>query len=215
VQSSAIGVLLILPMIYMQGLPTVKFLSKVASLPVPAGTQKVASGQRSTVAASNFTGLVLRQPERIPTGVAMVDDHGVAPVPDGIALVEGSTGRGGDPNGVWRSILSSSNRAMPVPPVVRRVPPVSVMMEGLLIHRVEPLYPIPAKAARIEGTVHLQAIISKGGRIERLQVLDGHPMLAGAALEAVRQWRYRPYVLNGEAIEVETQVTVNFVLSRN
>jgi protein TonB len=63
--------------------------------------------------------------------------------------------------------------------------------------------------------VHLQAVISKQGTIENLQLLSGHPMLARAALEAVKQWRYRPYVLNGEAVEVETDITVNFVLSGN
>jgi protein TonB len=89
------------------------------------------------------------------------------------------------------------------------------MMEGLLIHRVEPAYPPLAKAARIQGTVQLQAIISKNGAIQNLQVLSGHPMLVTAAVEAVRQWRYRPYILNGDPVEVETQITVNFVLSRN
>ena len=63
--------------------------------------------------------------------------------------------------------------------------------------------------------MHLQAVISKQGTIENLQLLSGHPMLARAALEAVKQWRYRPYVLNGEAVEVETDITVNFVLSGN
>ena len=60
----------------------------------------------------------------------------------------------------------------------------------------------------------LRAIISRDGAIENLQVLSGHPMLVPAAVDAVRQWRYRPYVLNGEPVEVETEVTVNFVLGR-
>jgi len=75
------------------------------------------------------------------------------------------------------------------------------------------MYPPLAKAARIQGRVRLQAIISKQGTIENLQVLIGHPMLVTAAVQAVRQWRYRPYVLNGEPVEVETEITVNFVLS--
>jgi protein TonB len=87
------------------------------------------------------------------------------------------------------------------------------MMEGMLIRRVQPVYPTPARNARIQGKVLLQAIISREGKIEQLQVISGHPMLVSAALDAVRQWRYRPYVLNGEAVDVETQVTVNFVLS--
>ena len=87
------------------------------------------------------------------------------------------------------------------------------MMEGNLIHRVQPDYPLPARSARIQGEVVLAAIIGKDGSIQNLHVLKGHPMLVKAALDAVQQWRYRPYVLNGDPVEVETQVTVNFVLS--
>ena len=87
------------------------------------------------------------------------------------------------------------------------------MMEGNLIYRVQPIYPPLARAARIQGPVHLRAIISRTGTIENLQALEGHPMLVGAAIDAVRQWRYRPYILNDEAVEVETQITVNFSLS--
>jgi len=87
------------------------------------------------------------------------------------------------------------------------------VMEANLVHRVQPAYPPLARAARIQGPVVLQAVISKSGTIENLQVLNGHPMLVRSALDAVRQWRYRPYFLNGEPVEVETQITVNFILS--
>jgi protein TonB len=87
------------------------------------------------------------------------------------------------------------------------------MMEGNLIHRVEPRYPFPAIQVRIQGDVILQAVISRSGTIENLQLVSGHPMLVRAAMDAVRQWRYRPYILNGEPIEVETQVTVKFILN--
>ena len=86
-------------------------------------------------------------------------------------------------------------------------------MEGNLVHRVQPEYPALARSAGIQGPVLLRAVISRQGRIENLQVLAGHPMLVKAALDALRQWRYRPYILNNEPVEVETQVTVNFVLS--
>ncbi len=89
----------------------------------------------------------------------------------------------------------------------------STMLQGSLIRRVDPVYPPLARAARIQGPVVLAAIISKAGTIEHLQVLSGHPMLVDAALQAVSQWRYRSYVLNGEVIEVETQITVNFKLN--
>jgi len=87
------------------------------------------------------------------------------------------------------------------------------MMEGNLIFKVQPAYPPMARTARIQGPVVLRAIISKSGAIENLQVLTGPPMLVRAAIDAVRQWRYRPYILNDEPVEVETQVTVNFILA--
>jgi protein TonB len=90
---------------------------------------------------------------------------------------------------------------------------VSVISEGNLIRRVQPAYPSPARAAGIQGQVTLTAIISKAGEIESLHVVSGHPFLARAALDAVQQWRYRPYILNGEPVEVETQITVNFKLN--
>ena len=88
------------------------------------------------------------------------------------------------------------------------------MSEGMLVHRIEPRYPPAALIARIEGPVKIKAIISREGNIRQTEVLSGSPLLAGAALEAIRQWRYRPYILNGEPVEVETQITVNFVLGR-
>lgn len=91
---------------------------------------------------------------------------------------------------------------------------VSAMMQGNLIKRVEPPYPVLAKQAGIQGIVLIKAVISREGAIERADVVSGHPLLARAALESVRQWKYRPYYLNGEPVEVETQVTVKFVLNR-
>jgi protein TonB len=103
----------------------------------------------------------------------------------------------------------------PPPPAVAKPTRVSRMMDGLLIHRVQPDYPVIAKRAGIQGPVMISALISKEGTIENLRVLSGHPMLTSAAINAVKQWRYRPYILNGDPIEVDTQITVNFFLSAN
>jgi protein TonB len=84
--------------------------------------------------------------------------------------------------------------------------------EGLLIHKVTPEYPSIARQGRIQGQVLLQAVIGRDGTIQNLQLISGHPMLVKSALDAVRQWRYRPYRLNDQPVEVETQITVNFVL---
>jgi protein TonB len=112
------------------------------------------------------------------------------------------------------NVLNSGTRPiMPAAPVpVARPISVSHMSEGDLLRKVVPAYPALARSARIQGQVVLQAVISKQGTIENLKVLTGPPMLVPAAIEAVRQWRYRPYVLNGEPVEVETQITVNFSL---
>jgi len=84
------------------------------------------------------------------------------------------------------------------------------MDEGELINRVVPTYPTIAMRTGVQGEVKLHAIIARDGSISSLSVISGHPFLISAAMEAVQQWRYRPYVLNGEAVEVDTYITVNF-----
>jgi protein TonB len=96
---------------------------------------------------------------------------------------------------------------------VQRVRVSSGVAQGLLIRQVNPVYPPLAKTARVEGRVILQATIGKDGTVENLRLISGHPMLAPAAIDAVRQWRYKPYYLNSEPIEVETTITVNFTLT--
>lgn len=87
---------------------------------------------------------------------------------------------------------------------------VSQLTEAQLVNRVEPVYPRIATLSGIQGQVKLHAIIARDGSVQSLNVISGHPLLVSSALEAVRQWRYRPYVLNGEPVEVETFITVNF-----
>ena len=87
------------------------------------------------------------------------------------------------------------------------------MSAARLIYQLKPEYPTLARMARIEGDVEFEAVISKAGTIEELKVLKGHPLLVQAALDAVRQWRYQPTLLNGEPVEVMTEITVNFRLS--
>ena len=98
----------------------------------------------------------------------------------------------------------------PSPPPVE-VPPETVQNQ-YLIKRVAPIYPPLARQARIQGTVMLRIVISKSGDIAELNLISGHPMLAPAAIDAVRQWKYHPKEQNGEPVEVETNVQVNFAL---
>ena len=85
---------------------------------------------------------------------------------------------------------------------------------GLLIHKVQPNYPIEARQAHIQGSVVLRAVISKEGNIVDLHLISGSKELAEAAIGAVRQWRYRPYLLLGQPVAVDTEIVVNFQLSR-
>lgn len=87
---------------------------------------------------------------------------------------------------------------------------VSHLSEAQLVNRVEPVYPHIAAITGIQGQVKLHAIIARDGSIQSLNAISGHPLLVRAALDAVERWRYRPYYLNGEAVEVETFITVNF-----
>jgi protein TonB len=116
---------------------------------------------------------------------------------------------------------SNGDRAVipePPRPEISRPPHATKMSEGvmaaMLIHRIDPAYPAIAKAAHISGSVHLHAIIAKDGTVRELEVVDGNVLLAQAAKAAVQNWRYRPTLLSGEAVEVETYITVNFVLNR-
>jgi protein TonB len=86
------------------------------------------------------------------------------------------------------------------------------VMQGMVLLKTQPVYPPIAKAARVQGTVVLQATISKTGSIENLHVVSGPAMLQQAALDAVKSWRYKPYLLNNDPVEVDTTVNVIFTL---
>jgi periplasmic protein TonB len=214
VQAMAVGCLLLLPLFYTEGLPRLAMLAPLlAPDPPPAAPPESPRHNRSSIAQTNLMGNQLISPPRIPPTVTMLIE--TTPPPAMESLLAGVCHGCGSPNGrgtVLDSVLGS-DLVLPPPPAAVRHPPVSRMMEGNLIFRVQPDYPSLARQVRVQGQVVLRAMISREGGIENLQVLSGHPMLVKAAVDAVRQWRYRPYVLNGEPVEVETQVTVNFVLS--
>lgn len=86
--------------------------------------------------------------------------------------------------------------------------------QGLLIKKTSPSYPASAMRLRIEGPVTLLATISKTGDISSVKIISGDASLAHAAADAVKQWKYKPYLLNGEPVEIQTQVTVNFKLPK-
>ena len=105
--------------------------------------------------------------------------------------------------------LAKKAEAVPV----KRIRLASRVVEANLIHDVPPQYPQEAGRARIEGTVVLMAVIGKDGRVEDVRVESGLPLLAQAAIDAVKQWRYKPYLVDGEPVEVDSRITINFNLS--
>ena len=122
---------------------------------------------------------------------------------------------GGQLSGVIGGIVSATNAAVPkfVPVTPQRVRISQGVTKGLLIQKVEPTYPTLARAARVQGEVILSAVIDANGQITNLQLVSGHPMLVPNAIAAVKLWRYKPYLLNGAPVEVETTITVIFSLS--
>ena len=212
-QTLGVGVLLFLPLIYNEAIPAIR-LSTVLDAPLPPpGPAPAQPHPRGARTQTNMGGVVI--PIAFSEHAAILHDARVAESVslDDTSGVNGGTGIRGVPNGVVGSFGIAAVMPPPAPKPVARPPRISRMMEGNLIHRVQPVYPMPAKLARIQGPVVLRAVISKDGAIENLAVASGHPMLVKAAIDAVSQWRYRPYMLNGDPYEVETHVTVNFVLN--
>jgi periplasmic protein TonB len=214
-QLLGLGILLTLPLLYTEGLPTLKLIASGAPLSAPPEPPTVTRERPATDSRNSGQPgpIIVVRRDFHPTGLPPADPAGTE-LPACATCVPGDTTPGSIP-GIPFSIGSTlpTLPARPVPPVKKVI--VSRMMEGNLIYQVQPVYPPLARSARVQGTVTLRAVISRNGTIQNLQVLSGHPLLVRAAKDAVQQWRYRPYILNGEPMEVETQVTVNFLLSGN
>ncbi len=212
-EALAAAFLLLLPLIGTTALPQLRPLSPPVSLAPPPGPPPTPSHpQSSAISQSNMLGNLLLAPRRIPLGVQnVVDDPAPPQLGASGPYVPGSTGSG-DLNEInW--IGTAAKPALPPPPPPAHMVRLSSMREGDLIYKVKPEYPSLARSARIQGSVVLEAVISRQGTIENLRVLSGHTMLVRAAIDAVIRWRYRCYFLNNEPVEVETQITVNFSLT--
>ena len=218
VQIVFVGMLLILPMIVPDSIPELR-----SRIMVMVPRAEAASPQTRPAPAGGSTSkplhpeqIALHQPAEVPVTIHTGPDDVPEP-PSSNLPAQNCTGRcpGGIPDGVPGGLGTD------FVPEVRQQPEASPrpvvlsggVTEGLLTQRVQPAYPRAAILARVQGQVVLRAVITREGEIRELRVVSGHPMLSPAAVDAVRQWRYRPYKLNGVPVEVETQVTVNFVLS--
>jgi len=223
VQCLMLGVLILLPLYFTEQLPKSQLLTFLIAPPPPPppppAAQQVARIVKQ-IQSDLLSGGQLRTPSRIPQKVQMIkEEEAPPPMPSTGGIVGGVPGGipGGQLGGVIGGIVNATSNLAYIPklqPVVpQRIRVSQGVTSGMLIHKVEPPYPALAKAARIQGNVVLKAIIDKEGNIEDLTLVSGHPMLVPAAIQAVRQWHYRPYLLNGLPVEVETTITVIFTLA--
>ena len=216
-QATFVTVIVALPLFFTEALP-LDYVRSFVEVPLPPqGRAPTPPQQQSRQVHSdsnlNPQGQIIAV-RQIPRDIATLNEEVAPPrLGDGIGVVGAPVGDG-IPDGVIGSIVHETERiarnAAPPPPT--KPFPISHIDEGLLVHKVTPVYPQIAILARQQGTVVMHAIIGRDGRIEQLQAVSGPPLLIKAAVDAVAQWRYRPYVLNGEPVEVETQITVNFKL---
>jgi periplasmic protein TonB len=211
-------VMVLIPLIFTEALPRTQLMTFLVAPPPPPPPPPppAAAVHVVKVVQTDVINGQLRTPTKIPQKVQMIkEDEAPPPSMASAGVVGGVPGGvpGGSMGGVIGSVLSSMPTVAPKIATPQRVRVSSGVVSGLLLRRVNPVYPPLARQARIQGVVLLQAQISKTGDIENLQLISGHPMLAPAAIEAVKQWKYKPYLLNGEPVEVDTQVQVNFTLS--
>jgi len=206
-----IGFMILIPLLFTEALPNLQSAMSLVAPPPPPPPPPPAAVRIVKQVQTDIVNGQLRTPTKIPKKVEMIKEE-EAPPPMMAGVVGGVPGGipGGSMGGVMGGIVGSTALIPKV--AVQRIRVSSGVTQGLVVHRVEPLYPAIAKAAHVQGTVILAAVIGKDGTIQNLHVVSGHPLLQGAAMDAVKQWRYRPYILNGEPVEVDTQVTVNFTL---
>jgi protein TonB len=207
--------LVVIPLLHMDALPERETVTMLF-VPPPAVASAVTTFRApvptyTSNSISIPTAMHMKQETPPPPPLVATTDGVVGGVPGGVV--------GGVPSGVLAEVLNGT-RSVPmlVPaktsPAPKRMRIASRVAEANLIHDVAPTYPPEAGRARIEGTVVLLAVIAKDGSVRDVRVESGLPVLAQAAIDAVKQWRYKPYLLNGEPIEVDSQITINFALSR-
>ncbi len=207
---SVLVALILIPLIYPEALPGKLMTILLTTPPPPQEASRQQEVTRVSRRTSDTMGPQLTVPRQLPKGLGQ--ETGSETILGVTQLLSMN-----DPMGIPDGNPFRSGAPTLVKPEVRPEGPPHIssgVAAGLLIQKTLPLYPPIARASRTEGRVELQAIISKFGTIENLRVVSGSPMLQQAAIDAVKQWRYRPYMLDGEPVEVETTITVIFSLGR-
>jgi periplasmic protein TonB len=206
VNCAGVAALILLPLLYPGSLPS-QFLHRILCAPPPPAVPVVNRSIQPTQASQRAIANPFIAPTVIPTESSSTQDQAPASVSIDLA----------SPGVPYSTVPATTIFHTTPPPVVKPAPPHTVTVsrgvsEGLLISRTNPTYPVIARSAHVSGTVILAATISTEGRIENLRIISGHPMLRQAAIDAVKTWRYRPYQLNNQPVEVETTININFTL---
>ncbi len=210
-QCMGVALLLAVPVFHMERLQVIPPPPSIRLTSMQQPVVQADPGHVSTGAAPEASYTML-QPRSIPTTIARVNDRNdAAPGAPSFNAICLSNCGGGIP---ISNIVSSGTMAPPRPAPPTRPLPVSEMQLGALIRKVLPEYPAIAKQIHLQGAVVLLATIGKTGRVEHVEPVSGPAMLVTPAMRAVEQWQYRPYILNHEPVEVQTQITVNFVLNQ-
>ena len=208
-------ILILIPLMFTEALPKGQLMTfLVAPPPPPPPPPPPAAVKIVKVVETDIVNNQLRTPTKIPQKIQIIKEDEAPPPSTGV--VGGVPGGvpGGQMGGVIGGIISSTPVAVPKMATPSRIRVSQGVTAGMKIHDVSPQYPQMAKIARVQGPVVLAAVIGKDGAIQNLRVVSTvSPLLNQSALDAVKQWRYRPYILNGEPVEVDTTITVNFTLS--
>ena len=208
-----LATLILIPLLYPEALPKTAMTAMLTAPPPPPPPPPPPAAVVKPIKMVSEIDQGLHAPTKIPKDIKMLKED-AAPPPQ-VAGVAGMAGMGGgSAGGVPGGVLGGMGTApAPVVKVEKPKGPARVssgVVAGLKVSGSNPTYPPIAKAAHVSGAVVLHAMISKTGTITNLTVISGPEMLRSSAVDAVRGWRYKPYVLNGEPTEVDTTVTVNF-----
>lgn len=211
IQALILGVLILIPLIYTSALPSAMMTTFLVAPPPPPpppppAIKVIVKPQPKFIQQGK-----LIAPTVIPKKIQMIKEE---PQPD-VGMTGGVPGGvpGGSAGGVLGGIIGGAPGGLPPPPKpVERLRIGGLVMQANLIRKVDPIYPQIAKTAHISGTVILHALIAKDGTIQELQFVSGPPLLMRSAMDAVKQWRYKPTLLNNQPVQVDTTITVIFNL---
>jgi protein TonB len=213
VQALILGVLILIPLIYTEALPKAMLSTLLIAPPPPPPPPPPPAVVKTVIkpVARLIQSGKLMQPRAIPKEVAVFKEAELPPD------VINNANQGGVFGGIPGQglMVGSSGPALPPPP--KATAPARIKQGGnvtaaSIVTQTRPVYPALARQARIQGNVVLHAIIDKDGKVAQLEVVTGHPLLVQAALDAVKQWRYKPTLLNGDPVEVDTTITVTFTM---